>query len=83
MVLSFVYLVFVCVLRLLVGRRRSEFAKDVELVVLRHELAVLRRRQPVRPRLRWSDRALLAGLARFVSPRRRRGLLVQPETLLR
>ena len=50
-------------LRLLIGGRRSEFAKDLELLVLRHQLAVLRRQQP-RPCLRVADRALLAGLTR-------------------
>jgi hypothetical protein len=41
--LSFAYLAFLAVLRLLVGGRRSEFAKDVELLVLRHQLGVLAR----------------------------------------
>jgi hypothetical protein len=82
MALSFVYLAFLSVLRLVAGRRRSEFAKDIELMALQHELAVPRRQQRARPRLRWSDRALLAGLARFITPRRRHGLIVQPETLL-
>ena len=43
MLLSFVYLAFSALLQLLMGSRRSEFAKDVELLVLRHEVAVLRR----------------------------------------
>ncbi len=43
MFLSFAYLAFSAVLELLLGRRRSEFAKDVELLVLRHQLVVLAR----------------------------------------
>jgi len=45
MFLSFAYLAFLAVLRLLVGGRSSEFAKDVELLVLRHQLVVLERHQ--------------------------------------
>jgi putative transposase len=63
MLLSFAYLAFSAVLQLLFGRRRSEFAKDVELLVLRHQLVVLGR-QERRPSLRPADRALLAALAR-------------------
>ena len=82
MILTFVYLAFSALLRLLVGCRRSEFAKDVELAVLQHQLAVLRRQQP-RPSFPPADRAFLAALARLLPPRRRREMIVTPQTLLR
>jgi putative transposase len=62
--------------------RRSEFANDVELLVLRHQLVVLGR-QERRPMLRPADRALLAALARLLPPLRRHSLFVTPQTLLR
>jgi putative transposase len=82
MLLSFAYLAFSAMLRLLVGRRRSTFCRDVELLVLRHQLAVLRRQQP-RPAVRPADRAFLAALTRLLPSERRRGLIVTPQTLLR
>jgi hypothetical protein len=82
MFLSFAYLAFSAVLKLLVGRRRNEFAKDVELLVLRHQLVVLGR-QAARPSLRPADRAFLAALARVLPRRRRHALVVTPQTLLR
>jgi hypothetical protein len=82
MFLSFAYLAFSAVLKLLLGRRRSEFAKDVELMVLRHRLVVLGR-QAGRPSLRPADRAFLAALARVLPRRRRHALVVTPQTLLR
>jgi hypothetical protein len=63
MLLSFACLAFSGLLRLLIGGRRSEFAKDIELLVLRHQLVVLGR-QTGRPSLRPADRAFLAALAR-------------------
>ncbi len=81
MALHFLYLALVATLRLL-GRRRSDLARDTEIAILRHELAVLRRTTP-RPRLAWSDRALLAALAQLLPADRRAGLVVTPATLLR
>jgi putative transposase len=82
MLFSFAYLAFSAVPRLLASGRSSEFAKDVELLVLRHQLLVLQRQQR-RPSLRPADRALLAALTRILPQQRRRGLIVTPQTLLR
>jgi len=79
MTLRLLYLLFCQVLRWLALLARSSAAKDVELLMLRHEVAVLRR-QMTRPRL---DRAVLAGLARVLSRPSWHRLFVQPETLLR
>jgi putative transposase len=70
------------VLRWLALLARSSAAKDVELLMLRHQVAVLRR-QVTRPRLDWADRAVLAGLARLLPRPSWHRLFVQPETLLR
>jgi putative transposase len=82
MLVSFAYLAFSTLLRLLACGRGDAFAKDVELLVLRHQLAVLRR-QVGRPKLRPADRALLAALTRLLPHPRRHGLFVTPQTLLR
>src|SRR6185436_16519627 len=56
--------------------------KEIEIQVLRHQLAVLQRRTP-RPRMSWTDRAVIAALIRLLPVRRRLGLLVTPATVLR
>jgi putative transposase len=82
MALRLLYLLLCQVLRWLALLARSSAAKDAELLVLRHEVAVLRR-QGARPRVDWADRAVVAGLARLLPRSAWRGMLVQPATLLR
>jgi len=80
--LRLIYLLFSKLLASIVLRTRSDTTKEIEILVLRHQLAVLRRRTP-RPRTSWTDRALIAGLTRLLPTRRRLGLLVTPATILR
>jgi putative transposase len=76
------YLMLARVLSWLALLARSDAAKDVEILVLRHEVAVLRRHNP-RPRPSWVDRALLAALSRLLPTSVRQLRLVSPRTLLR
>src|ERR1022692_4267899 len=82
MALSFLYLAFVRILQLLRLSRRDRGDLTIEVIMLRHQVAVLRR-QVVRPALRPPDRALLAGLSRLLHRQLRSRFFVQPETLLR
>ena len=79
---SFCYLAFRCVLQLVLLRRRSTEFKELEIVVLRHQLAVLRR-QTGRPQLTTTDRVFLAAASRLLPRSRWRSFLVTPTTLLR
>jgi hypothetical protein len=60
---------------------RSTADKDVEILVLRHQIAILRR-QTGRPRVSWADRALIAALVRRLPRPRRLGFLATPATIL-
>jgi transposase InsO family protein len=80
--LSLLYLIFVRLCGWLVLLGRSSASKDAELLVLRHEVAVLCRANP-RPRLDWADRAILAALIRLLPARLRLHRLVTPGTVLR
>ena len=82
MLLSFVYLVACRLFALVVLLARGDRSKELELLVLRHELSILLR-QLRRPQLTESDRLVLAALSRVVSRRSWRAFFVTPETLLR
>ena len=83
MILSFAYWSLRRLLELVALRRRSEREKEIEILLLRHQLRVLER-QVGRPQLRQADRALLAAFSRML-PRQtwRQSLFVTPTTLLR
>jgi putative transposase len=79
---SFVYVALYRLLQLVALLCRSERSKELEILLLRHELAILRR-QPQRAAVRPVDRAILAALARALPRSAWAGLSVRPATLLR
>ena len=85
MCLRFVFLLITRLAAWLRLSRREEAWKTAEILILRHQLAVLQRQQPRRPKLNWADRALLATLLSVIPKARRHGLrlLVTPDTILR
>ncbi len=85
MCLRFAFLLITRVSTWLRLSRREEAWRTAEILILRHQLAVLQRRQPRRPNLHWADRALLATLLSVIPKARRQGLrlLVTPDTILR
>jgi putative transposase len=85
MCLRFVFLLITRLTSWLRLSQREETWKTAEILILRHQLAVLQRRQPRRPDLDWADRALLTTLLAGIPKARRHGLrlLVTPDTVLR
>ena len=81
MSLRLLYLITIRVFGWLVLLGRGQVSKDAEIMVLRHEVAVLRR-QDTRTKPDWADRAILAALARPLPAVVRAGRLVTPGTLL-
>jgi hypothetical protein len=79
---SLLYLALRRLIQLVLLRPRSSEFKQLEIVVLRHELALLRR-QVARPTLRPADRAFLAAASRLLPRTRWPSFFVTPETLLR
>jgi putative transposase len=80
--LSLVYVVVCRLFELVVLLGRGERSKELEILVLRHELSILRR-QVCRPRFEPCDRLLLAALSRVLPRQSWQAFLVRPETLLR
>ena len=82
MTIRMLYLIFVRLTGWMALLARAAASKDAELLVLRQEVAVLRRQNP-KPKVDWADRMVLAALARLLPRPLRMSRLVTPQTLLR
>jgi putative transposase len=82
MALMLIYRMFTKLLSWMVLCTRTDPSKDVEILLLRHQLAVLQRRTP-RPEPSRIDRVVIAALTRLLPAHRRRGFLVTLATILR
>ena len=80
--MRFAYLAVLHVFGWLALLARSDRAKDAEILILRHQVAVLQRKVKV-PKLSWADRAVLAALARLLPGSRLGERIVSPRTVLR
>ena len=83
MTFSLLYLGLCRILGLVWSGRRNESDKDIEIMVLRHQIRILERHRQGRVRYRSADRAILAALSRLLPRTRWRSFLVTPDTLLR
>jgi putative transposase len=81
-ILSLLYLLLLCVLGVFRSNERAAAEAELENVVLRHQIAILRR-QVKRPTYRASDKAFLAAASRMLRREAWGAFLVRPETLLR
>src|SRR5512132_429731 len=85
MCLRLVFLLITRVVSWLRLSRREQAWQTAKILILRHQLAVVQRRQPRRPNVNWADRALLAALPGVIPKARRQRLrlLVTPDTIVR
>jgi putative transposase len=80
--LTLIYRMFATFVSWIVLHAPPDTTKEIEILVLRHQLAVLQR-HTTRPPMHWTDRAVIAALARLLPAQRRFGLLITPSTILR
>ena len=82
MCLRFVFLLITRVTAWLRLSRHKDARKTAEILILRHQLTVLQRQRPCRPRLNWADRALLAALLTVIPKARRQACVPRNSGIL-